>query len=291
MKIAVSSYSYQQYIRAGKMTQLDVVEKAAEMGFEGIDFTDLTPFSNATQRDQLAYAEQIRRAAERVGIQVVAYTVGANLYRGSAEEDNKEVERLKGQLEVAAALGAGIMRHDVCYSEKVGDRTVGFCRMLPVIAENARKVTEYAQTLGIRTCSENHGYVAQDSDRMEKLFGTVGHENYGLLIDIGNFACVDEDPVRAVSRLAPYAIHVHAKDFYIHPFAERPDGGNGFFASRGCNYLAGVAIGEGNIPVAQCIAVLKRAKYDAFLTIEYEGKEDCIAGISRGLQNLREYLK
>jgi sugar phosphate isomerase/epimerase len=46
-------------------------------------------------------------------------------------------------------------------------------------------------------------------------------------------------------------------------------------------------IGEGNIPVEQCLAILKRTGYDGYLTVEYEGAEDCISGIARGLANLR----
>ena len=291
MKLSVSSYSYQQYIRAGKMTQLDVVKKAAEMGFEGIDFTDLKPFDGATVEDQLAYAAEIRKAAEEAGIEIVAYTIGANLYKGSKAADDAEVERLKRQLDVAAALGARLMRHDVCGKELVDGKLISFDRMLPTIAENARRVTAYAQTLGIRTCSENHGYVAQDSDRVERLYNAVGHDNYGLLIDIGNFACVDEDSARAVSRLAPYAFHVHAKDFRVRPYNQKPADGTGFFTSRGCNYLSGCSIGEGDIPVAQCVKILKRAGYDGYLTVEYEGIEDCIAGITRGKLNLQEYIK
>ena len=34
MKVSVSSYSFSQYIRAGKMTQFDTVAKAKEMGFD-----------------------------------------------------------------------------------------------------------------------------------------------------------------------------------------------------------------------------------------------------------------
>ena len=41
MKIGVSAYSYAQYINAGKMTQLDCVKKAKEMGFEAIEFTEM----------------------------------------------------------------------------------------------------------------------------------------------------------------------------------------------------------------------------------------------------------
>lgn len=291
MKISVSSYSYQQYIRAGKMTQLDVVKKAYEMGIAGIDFTDLQPNAAPTLEDQLAYAEQIRKEAEKYGVEIVAYTIGANLYKGSVEEDEKEVERLKGQVRVAAALGAKLMRHDVCGSEKFPDgHTVSFYQMLPTIAENARKVTEYAKTFGIRTTSENHGYVAQDSDRVEALYNAVGHENYGLLIDIGNFACADEASAHAVSRLAPYAFHVHAKDFHIQPFGYAPKENEKFFKTRGCNLLAGCAIGDGDIPVAQCLAILKRAGYDGYLTIEYEGAGDCIEGIARGQAYLQTLI-
>ena len=270
------------------MTQLDVVKKAYEMGISGIDFIDLQPNAAPTLEDQLAYAAEIRKEAEKYGIEIVAYTIGANLYTGSKEGDEKEVERLKGQVRVAAALGAKLMRHDVCKGEKLADgRVVGYYRMLPTIAENARKVTEYAQTFGIRTTSENHGFVAQDSDRVEALYNAVGHENYGLLIDIGNFACADEDSAHAVSRLASYAFHVHAKDFHVRPFNYTPAEGEKFFKTRGCNLLAGCSVGDGDIPVAQCIAILKRAGYDGYLTIEYEGADDCIDGIARG----RDYLK
>jgi len=292
MKISVSSYSYHQYIRAGKMTQLDVIAKAKEMGFAGVDFTDLNPCrpDTPTLEQQIAYAKEIRKAADEAGIEIVAYTIGANLYKGNPEADAAEVERLKGQLQVAAALGTKILRHDVCHKEKQEDGSfISFGRMLPTIAENARKVTEYAESLGIRTCSENHGFVAQDSHRMEQLIAAVNHKNYGLLIDMGNFTCVDEAPAQAVSRLASYAIHVHAKDFYITPFGKMPRVKGGF-KSRGCNDLCGCAIGEGDVPVEQCIAILKRVGYDGWLTIEYEGVEDCIEGITRGKANLERFI-
>jgi len=290
MQPAVSSYSFQQYIKEGKMTQLDVIAKAAEMGFAGVDFIDLAPKASPALDEQISYAKQIRAEAEKYGVKIVAYTIGANLYKGTADADAAEVARLCGQVDVAEALGAKILRHDVCYSEYVGEKFIGFDRMLPVIAENARKVTAYAQTKGIRTCSENHGYIAQDRDRMERLYYAVDHENYGLLLDVGNFACVDEDSALAVSRLAPLAIHVHAKDFHIYPFGYVPREGQNTFRTRSCRKLEGCAIGDGDIPVAQCLAILKKAKYDGFVTIEYEGSEDCIAGITCGLQRLTCYI-
>lgn len=291
MKIAVSSYSYHQRIKKGEMTQLDAVRVAADMGFEGIEFTDLAPVPNPTLAEQLAYAKEIRAEAERCGIEIVGYMIGANLYGGSAEADAAEVARVKGQLNVAAALGAKILRHDVCSTEWVGDRFVGFERMLPTMAANARQITEYAQTLGIRTCSENHGRVVQDRDRVERLYYAVDHENYGLLVDMGNFACADEDSLLAVSRLAPMAIHAHAKDFVKIPYGTPVAEGLKTFMTRGCNQLMGCALGDGDIPVAQCVAILQKANYDGYITIEFEGNGDCMTEITKGLERLRQYIQ
>ena len=64
---------------------------------------------------------------------------------------------------------------------------------------------------------------------MEKLVNMVAHENFGLLNDMGNFLCADEDPAEAIGRVAPYAFYVHAKDFLLKSGME-PDPGEGFSA-------------------------------------------------------------
>ena len=281
MKISVSAYSYSGALRDGRLTLTDTPKKAKAMGFEGIEFITLP---GKTVDERIALAKELKRACAEVDIPVVAYAVGASLYGETEEETKASLDVLFDEIRIASALGAPLLRHDVVYGYKRTAEGRSFDLMLPVIAENVKRATVFAKSLGIRTCSENHGYVAQDSDRMERLCSAVRDENYGLLIDIGNFACADEDSAKAVSRLAPLAIHVHAKDFRITPFGcERPAS---CFESRGCNYLEGMAVGDGDIPVAQCIAILKRAGYDGFLSIEYEGSEDCMAALEKG----RAYL-
>jgi len=284
MKVSVSSYSFNQYIRAGKLTQLSCLAKAQEMGFDCIDYTDIdgAPDLEAQKEN----ARKIRAEADRLGMKINVYTIGANLFQSTPEKNEAEVKRLKGQLEIAQILGASMMRHDVCYQLGKTGASRSFDLMLPTIAANARAVTEYAQTLGIKTCSENHGFIAQDSDRMERLFNAVNHDNYGLLVDIGNFLCVDENPVTAVSRVAPYAFHVHAKDMLV---TQKPFGSRNI-VTRGCNYLTCVSVGEGSVPVAQCLRILKRAGYDGILSIEYEGTGDCIEGIALSRKNLLQMI-
>ena len=214
-----------------------------------------------------------------------AYTIGGNLYQPTPEGSAAEIKRLCGQVDIAEILGCSVMRHDVCYSVGKTGTSRSFGLMLPIIAENTRAVTEYAATKGIKTCTENHGYVAQDSYRVEQLFNAVAHDNYGLLVDIGNFVCADEDNVTAVSRVAPYAIHVHAKDMHK---SSTPV--HGFGQTRACNYFKGAIVGEGDCNVEKCLKILKKAGYDGYCSIEFEGSQDCIEGISRGFENLKAML-
>ena len=67
MKIAVSSYSFSQYIRDGRLTQLTCIAKAKELGFDAIEFTDLQPPEGVTEEE---YAHQIRQECDRVGLPV-----------------------------------------------------------------------------------------------------------------------------------------------------------------------------------------------------------------------------
>ncbi len=284
MRFGVSSYSFSQKINAGEMTQLDTVRAAKELGFDCIEFTEIKPHDDSTQ---LEYAAKIREEAKKVGICVNCYTIAAHFAVDTEEELFTEVERMKGQVDVAEALGVTLMRQD---SMRGLGSYRSFDQMLPMLAKGVRAVCEYAETKGIRTMVENHGFVAQDSDRVERLFNAVNHKNFGILVDMGNFACVDEDSVSAVSRLAPYAFHAHAKDFIKIPFDKITPATLGIL-TRGCNMLKGCTIGHGVIPVKQCIKILDRAGYTGDLSIEYEGAADCIQGISEGLANLKTYVK
>ena len=84
MKISVSSYSFQQYIKAGKLTQLTAIAAAKEIGLEAIEFIDLTPPEGVTQAE---YAKELRAEADRLGMTINAYTVGANLFKETPEEE------------------------------------------------------------------------------------------------------------------------------------------------------------------------------------------------------------
>lgn len=285
MKLSLSTYSFDKLIKDGKLNQLTLLKKAKELGFDAVEYTALTPPENV---DVNEYAKQIKEEADKLGIKIVAYTVGAKLYLPNPEDLEKEVDEVISKLETARILGANIFRHDVTFLYYNTLDGKSFDRMLPYFKENALKITKRAKELGIKTCTENHGIIAQDSARIERLFNAVNHENYGVLIDVGNFACVDEDSTKAVSLLAPYCVHAHVKDFLYRPYKKGEK--KGYFKTRACNFLKGCAIGDGIIPVKQCLSILKESGYDGYVTLEYEGDKDCIKEIKKGLKRLKKYL-
>lgn len=287
MKLGVSSYSFAQLYGSGRMNFLDIPAKAKEIGFEVIEFSTLKTPEGQTP---LSFAPQVRAASDQAGLAIMNYTIGADFLKGSNGDWQAEAERLKSEVQVAKILGAPGMRHDATGGFPPGMvGAKGFDDALPGLAKGCRRVTEYAADLGIRTMVENHGYFCQDSERIEKLINAVNHPNFGALIDMGNFMCADDPPEQAVGRLAPYVFHVHAKDFHFKS-GMLPNPGKGWFRSRGGNYLRGSIIGHGDVPVLQCLGILKRAGFQGVLSIEFEGMEDALTGLAIGLENLRRFV-
>lgn len=282
MKLAVSSYSFESLKKKEGITQLDCVKKAKEMGFDGIEIVEIQPHDGSSKED---YAKKIREQADICGIEISNFCIGANFL---ADNLSEEIKRVMENVNYANILGVKNMRHDIAY---VGnDNYIPFEKALPIIADAAREVTQYAKSLNIKTCSENHGFYCQDSERIEAVINAVNDENYRWLGDMGNFLCVDEDPSIGFSRLAPYAIYVHAKDF-IYKKANMQNPGNMFFMTRGGNYLRGTIVGHGDVPVKSCINALKRVGYDGYISLEFEGPEYAIDAIKAGKENLERYLK
>ncbi|NMA83399.1 MAG: sugar phosphate isomerase/epimerase [Epulopiscium sp.] len=287
MKLGVSSYSFSQLMRTGKATLLEVIGKAKDMGFEVIEFITFSPPEGETLE---SFAARIKEECQKVGIEMGNYTIGADFLNNTGGNWEAEVERLKGQVEIARILGAPGIRHDATAGFPAGyPGPKGFDDALPLLIQGCRAVTEYAAEFGIKTMVENHGFFCQDSERVEKLVNGVAHQNFGVLLDMGNFLCADEDPAKAVGRLMPYVFHVHAKDFHVKS-GNGPNPGQGWFQSRAGNYLRGSIIGHGDVPITQCINIVKKAGYNNTISIEYEGMEDAEMGIAIGLENLKRYL-
>ena len=280
INIAVSSYSFEGAIRDKRMTLLDVIPKAKEMGFEGVEIVCLGHDSSHIR----AIAGQLREQSKACGVPIVSYMTSADFL---ADDLQGQIDKMKKEAELCALLGASKMRHDACWQIPEG---LTFADALPTIVAGYRAVTEYAAGLGVHTMIENHGFFTQASDRVKAIIEGVDHRNFGWLVDMGNFLCVDEEPVDAVAVGLPYAVHIHAKDFHIRPKAWRaPE--MGWFTTAGGNHLRGAMLGHGNVNLNKVFEMIKQSDYDGWIALEFEGVEDCLIAIPEGLKNLKAYLE
>ena len=276
MKIGISSYSFEKYRKETGADLFEVCRLAREIGFDAIEFIDLgTP-------DPIATAKELRAYCAEIGLTIASHTIGADLVNGDEEEI---LSKLYRYIDIAEALGAPLLRHDVCYSLPEGKT---WQDAMEIMVPRIRKVTEYAKAKGIRTCSENHGYIFQDSERMMALIDAVDNPNYGWLVDVGNFLCADEYPLTAVKNALPYAIHAHVKDFLYRKADDLYITPDGFFNTRNGNLLRGTVLGHGDVPVAACVKLLREAGYDGVLSLEFEGAEENLPAIKLGYAYLRK---
>lgn len=280
MKYCVNSYSFGGYGNADRLGIYGMIDKAAEFGFDGIEFTE-SYWINASDLE----LKTIGKYVKQQGLEAVGLCIGADLLNGDL---NAEVERICGIVDKAKLLGVSMLRHDATWKGFDTDRKYGisYADALPMLAEGCRRVSEYAKNAGIKTMTENHGFFSQDADRVEALINSVAFDNFGALVDLGNFMCTDEDPTISVGKMARYAFHVHVKDF-LYKSGIGYDPGEGWFRTRAGNWLRGTVIGHGEAKIPQSLGILKRQGYDGWLSIEFEGVEDNLTGIKMGLDNLK----
>lgn len=279
MKLGVSSYSLYQAMEAGSMDILSVIDWVKEIGAEHIEIVPL----GFSLIDNPELTDQIVERAVKAGIEISNYAIGANFITDTEEAYEAEIERVLKEVDVAHRLGVRLMRHDV--ASRPDTSIVNFNSDLERIAVACRKIADYAKGFGITTSVENHGYYVQASDRVQTLVHTVGRDNYKTTLDIGNFVCVDEDPIRAVKNNIGIASMVHVKDFYIRPADRNP--GEGWFPSAAGRYLRGAIAGQGDLDIPGLLGIVKNSGYDGYLSIEYEGMEDCRRGTKIAFDNVK----
>ncbi|MBB6022482.1 sugar phosphate isomerase/epimerase [Paenibacillus sp. JGP012] len=282
MKVGLSTYSLQQALDRKELSVPDAIRWIAEQGGQHVEIVPMG--FNLIDNPELI--EEIKTAAQEVGIELSNYAVGANFaVQESAEAVEQEIQNVMRHVDVAAALGVKLMRHDVAFRPAAEGTVAQFEADLPVLVKACQRIADYAAGFGVTTSVENHGYYVQSSERIQRLLYETGRENFKTTLDIGNFLCVDEDPVSAVKNNIPYASIVHAKDFYWRPSTRNP--GEGWFQTSHGNYLRGAIVGHGDINMPEVFRVLKQSGYDGYISIEFEGMEHCQTASRIAMDNVR----
>lgn len=281
MKLGVSTYSLSRAVRAGEMDVLGIMDWIKDLGGTHVEVVPVG--FDLMENPELI--DQIVAKAQELDLEISNYAIGANFVKDSDAEFDEEIEKVKKHVEIARQLGVKIMRHDVA-SRPVPEATIQqFEEDLPKLVQACQEIADYAAQYDITTSVENHGRYLQASDRIQRLIHAVNRPNYKTTIDTGNFLCVDEDPVSAVKKNLPYTSGIiHLKDFYYRPAHLNP--GEGWIVTSNDNFLRGSIFGQGDIDVRQVLSAIKAADFDGYLSLEFEGMEECKQGTKIGFENI-----
>ena len=285
MKLGISSYSLVGRLHDGSMDVVDLIDWSVEQGCDQIEFAPIG--YELTGNDELV--NRIRARLDETGLEVSSYSIGADFSVDDDAAREAEFERVCGEIDIAARLGSRFMRHDIVSWSADPQETsaANFDRILPRLVDACRRTARYAAERGVGILVENHGMIMNGAERLVRLATAVDDENFGLLTDIGNLWCVDDDPLVTVREMLPFTHHFHCKDFYRRPAATEAPGPHGWFRSRGGYWLRGAIFAQGDLDVANILRQVRAFGYDGDVSLEFEGMEDTERGAADGLANIR----
>lgn len=273
MKLGVSSYCFRSLMARDEMDLIAVLDwvAASPAGHLEIAAMDGEYYLERADvvRDTAAHARD-------VGVPIVNYLVSGDLRTA----EDKEIDRLRRQLDVAHRFGARIFRHDVAPWSWREQDPGEFESTFEQVVAGCRAVADHAADLGIVSTIENHGFFMNGSDRLARLVHAVDRPNFRVTLDLGNGLCVGEVPGRTAASLIDVAASVGVKDFHI-----RRTAGDGWLKTLAGDYLLGTISGHGDLDLAGLLAVVG-TKPDVPVSLEFEGLESPLDAIQRSLDNI-----
>ncbi|MFO7900466.1 MAG: sugar phosphate isomerase/epimerase family protein [Planctomycetota bacterium] len=229
-----------------------MIAGATEYGFDGIDFRGCAGEMDLWKLP--AFGTDLQQTAASIrdaGLAVPCMSSSGRLLRDSDEERAASMENLARFVEIGAALGARFVRVFGGYNE---DRTEDEAR-----AEAARTLDEMARVAaphGMAVLVETHDdWIA--SDKLASLLDAAAEPNVGAIWDINHpYRMCGETPEQTWAHLGRRVRYTHVKDSSVAEDGERVH----------------ALIGDGDVPIADCVRVMKAGGYDGWLAYEWEKK-------------------
>lgn len=267
-------------VAKNNMTYCDLMEKAHAMGFESLE---LYCFDDLATPD-LEAAKKIKDKSLELEMSVDCLSVGADLFANQQEE----MQRVKGYIDVAAAAGSKYAHFTLFPTLEHDPAGLPTGKVIRQLAPAVRELCQYGAEKGIMCLCEGQGYYMNGIAPMDALMELVDHPNFGLVADLGNPACVDEDPVDFIGHFGQHIKHVHLKDFQLR--SSQPEDGLLWRNTKHGKFFRRVPVGTGDIDLVRAFRLLKRLNYQGTVVLEdqFVGQEAARAADLAALKTIRK---
>jgi sugar phosphate isomerase/epimerase len=267
--IGVSTYSFWHFAGTPKKIE-ECIDLAGEMGFDGVEVLEV----QMRRRDN-AYLQSLKRQAMLAGLKLCGLSAHQSFLSPKAEFRKENIDKTVASIELAYALGIPTVRVNTGrwgtsrnFDELMTNR--GIEPPLPGykeedgfgwVIESLEKCLPAAEKCGVVLGLENHWGLARTPEGLLRIHDALHSPWLGVTLDTGNFL---EDPYARLEKIAPKAIHVHAKTYY----------GGGVWYSLDLDYT-------------RIAAILRKQNYRGYVSLEFEGKEEPKTALPKSLAMLR----
>jgi sugar phosphate isomerase/epimerase len=268
--------------RSGAMSLGKFIEFAKEVGADGIEILDAFFYEPGVVRDHLPSEEVTQKLLEEAatalqftGLKVHAIAITNDFNFSDTNRLRIEREKIDFGLSLARQFHAPVVRVFSGNPTSSDDVELVRYRTIDALKDFANPDTLLAL--------ENHGSVFAGPSRLKSILEPIDDSQVGLCFDVGNFLLADVDPLYAAWELPAPAL-IHVKDFQL--------AADGPYRSNSGKHYKGCRLGEGVVPLKECLDVLLQKVGDQEISIdlELECGDDGIDATRHGVDWVRNYL-
>jgi len=279
LKVALNAYSFSKLLndsirnRGVGVTLIQVLEYCSKQNIEGFDPTGYF-FPGYPNVPSDEYLNNFKRRAADLGIGISGTGVRNNFTTSDKAVRAAAVQHIKEWVEVAARLGAPVIRvfadtqmKDMSWKDVAPGHTRDDVQAW--IAADLSECAEQGKKCSVRIGVQNHGDFLQTGEQLLALIKAVGSEWCGPIVDTGYFK--SDDPYQDIALVAPHAVNWQIKQS---PFGQDSD-----------------------VPtdMVKLVQIIRKARYRGYLPIETlspKGKDyDPYTVVPAFLDRLREAIK
>jgi sugar phosphate isomerase/epimerase len=270
-RIAVSTYSFWQFRRRDLRDVGQCIDLAAEMGFDGVEI-----LHRQMQDESNAALQKLKQRAFANGLSLCGFSTHQGFLSPKKEVRQKHVEHTLRCIELAYRMGIPTMRVNTGtwgtsknFDELMKNRGLeppregytdedGFKWVIDGLGQCLKKAEECGVVMGL----ENHWGLGRTPEGVLRVVDALNSPWLRVTLDTGNFL---EEPYPKLEKLAPKAALVQAKTYY----------GGGLWYTLELDY-------------DRIAALLRKAGYRGYISLEFEGKEDPRTAVPKSLAMLRK---
>lgn len=211
LKTSLNAYSFNKILndsikgRDKGMSLFELLDYCAEQGFDGIDPTGYF-FPGYPKPPADKYLNDFKRRAFQLGLGISGTGVRNDFASPNKEKRAADVQHVKEWVEVAAHMGAPVLRVFAGPESKEHK----WEQVAEWMAEELKKCAEHGQKHGVLIGIQNHGDMLKNADQVIKLVKMVDSEWFGVVLDTGYF--MTDDPYKDMAQVLPYTVNWQVKE-------------------------------------------------------------------------------